>query len=55
MSRVKRGVAGRRRHKKIIELTRGHKGTAPPPVPPRQRVSDPRDGLLDARPLRPQR
>ena len=26
MSRVKRGVAGRRRHKKIIELTRGHKG-----------------------------
>jgi large subunit ribosomal protein L20 len=26
MSRVKRGVAGRRRHKKIIELARGHKG-----------------------------
>ena len=26
MSRVKRGVAGRRRHKKIIELTKGHKG-----------------------------
>ena len=26
MSRVKRGVAGRRRHKKIIELATGHKG-----------------------------
>lgn len=26
MSRVKRGVAGRRRHKKILELTSGHKG-----------------------------
>lgn len=26
MSRVKRGVAGRRRHKKIIELAQGHKG-----------------------------
>jgi len=26
MSRVKRGVAGRRRHKKILELTKGHKG-----------------------------
>jgi large subunit ribosomal protein L20 len=26
MSRVKRGVAGRRRHKKIIELAKGHKG-----------------------------
>ena len=26
MSRVKRGVAGRRRHKKIIELASGHKG-----------------------------
>ena len=26
MSRVKRGVAGRRRHKKILELARGHKG-----------------------------
>jgi len=26
MSRVKRGVVGRRRHKKIIELTKGHKG-----------------------------
>ena len=26
MSRVKRGVAGRRRHKKIIALARGHKG-----------------------------
>src|SRR5688500_9316354 len=26
MSRVKRGVAARRRHKKIIELARGHKG-----------------------------
>ena len=26
MSRVKRGVAGHRRHKKIIELARGHKG-----------------------------
>jgi large subunit ribosomal protein L20 len=26
MSRVKRGVTGRARHKKIIELTKGHKG-----------------------------
>ena len=26
MSRVKRGVAGRRRHKKIIALAKGHKG-----------------------------
>jgi len=26
MSRVKRGVAGRRRHKKIIEMAAGHKG-----------------------------
>jgi large subunit ribosomal protein L20 len=26
MSRVKRGVTARRRHKKIIELTKGHKG-----------------------------
>ncbi len=26
MSRVKRGVAGRRRHKKIISLAKGHKG-----------------------------
>ena len=26
MSRVKRGVTARRRHKKIIELARGHKG-----------------------------
>ena len=26
MSRVKRGVAARARHKKIIELTKGHKG-----------------------------
>ena len=26
MARVKRGVAGRRRHKKIIHLTAGHKG-----------------------------
>jgi large subunit ribosomal protein L20 len=26
MSRVKRGVAGRRRHKKIIEMATGHKG-----------------------------
>jgi large subunit ribosomal protein L20 len=26
MSRVKRGVAGRRRHKKILELASGHKG-----------------------------
>ena len=26
MSRVKRGVAGHRRHKKIIELASGHKG-----------------------------
>ena len=26
MSRVKRGVAGRRRHKKIIALASGHKG-----------------------------
>ena len=26
MSRVKRGVTGRRRHKKILELTKGHKG-----------------------------
>src|SRR5215831_1099247 len=26
MSRIKRGVAGRRRHKKIIGLTSGHKG-----------------------------
>src|SRR3990172_2018567 len=26
MSRVKRGVTARRRHKKIIALTRGHKG-----------------------------
>jgi large subunit ribosomal protein L20 len=26
MSRVKRGVAGRRRHKKIIALAAGHKG-----------------------------
>jgi large subunit ribosomal protein L20 len=26
MSRVKRGVTGRRRHKKILELTSGHKG-----------------------------
>jgi len=26
MSRVKRGVAGHRRHKKILELARGHKG-----------------------------
>jgi len=26
MSRVKRGVTARRRHKKIIELAKGHKG-----------------------------
>jgi large subunit ribosomal protein L20 len=26
MSRVKRGVAGRRRHKKIITMAKGHKG-----------------------------
>src|SRR6185503_3905602 len=26
MSRVKRGVAGHRRHKKILELASGHKG-----------------------------
>jgi large subunit ribosomal protein L20 len=26
MSRVKRGVTGRRRHKKIIALAKGHKG-----------------------------
>ena|SRR5436190_297182 len=26
MSRVKRGVTGRARHKKILELTKGHKG-----------------------------
>lgn len=26
MSRVKRGVAARRRHKKVIALTKGHKG-----------------------------
>jgi large subunit ribosomal protein L20 len=26
MSRVKRGVTARRRHKKILELTKGHKG-----------------------------
>jgi len=26
MSRVKRGVAGRRRHKKIIAMAKGHKG-----------------------------
>jgi large subunit ribosomal protein L20 len=26
MPRVKRGVAGRRRHKKILALTKGHKG-----------------------------
>lgn len=26
MSRVKRGVVARRRHKKILELTKGHKG-----------------------------
>lgn len=26
MSRVKRGVTARRRHKKVIELTKGHKG-----------------------------
>jgi large subunit ribosomal protein L20 len=26
MSRIKRGVAGRRRHKKIIALAKGHKG-----------------------------
>jgi large subunit ribosomal protein L20 len=26
MSRVKRGVTARRRHKKVIELARGHKG-----------------------------
>jgi large subunit ribosomal protein L20 len=26
MSRVKRGVAGRRRHNKIIEMASGHKG-----------------------------
>ncbi len=26
MSRVKRGVTGRRRHKKILELASGHKG-----------------------------
>jgi large subunit ribosomal protein L20 len=26
MSRVKRGVTGRRRHKKLIELASGHKG-----------------------------
>ncbi|HEU0073005.1 MAG TPA: 50S ribosomal protein L20 [Dehalococcoidia bacterium] len=26
MSRVKRGVTARRHHKKIIELTKGHKG-----------------------------
>lgn len=26
MPRVKRGVSGRRRHKKILELTSGHKG-----------------------------
>ncbi len=26
MSRVKRGVAGRQRHRKIIELASGHKG-----------------------------
>ncbi len=26
MSRVKRGVTGRRRHKKIIAMARGHKG-----------------------------
>ncbi len=26
MSRVKRGVAGRRRHKKIISMAKGHKG-----------------------------
>jgi large subunit ribosomal protein L20 len=26
MPRVKRGVAGRRRHKKVLELTKGHKG-----------------------------
>jgi large subunit ribosomal protein L20 len=26
MSRVKRGVTGRQRHKKILELAKGHKG-----------------------------
>ena len=26
MSRVKRGVTGRRRHKKIVALAKGHKG-----------------------------
>jgi large subunit ribosomal protein L20 len=26
MPRVKRGVAGRRRHKKVLALTKGHKG-----------------------------